>query len=656
MLAAGSGGDSLQDEDDTLSLDNDEEMMLMRTKEAMGNTTPSLPPDDHEEEEPESFIMPPAKTGVDDSFESYIFDSDGDDDFQTRGKNHVIPVINSSPTKKTKADFSDNNTDPTTSPQSPSERSSTSSGSLVKGDSPPPQSADGHEDRLLGRSSSFGLYVSPPSSSDFESSPREADTKGMPQSAFGQYDLHGQRRHSFPVIQEPPDGIFTSPSGQSALPYTRQSAPPPTIPDGRMPIVLETPKYQQPSESSKTTEKRSFSSTGFLCGMGKPIFCIVIFYLLFMTGSFIYFVTQYVQIPSLREQVEQLSAEVDRLEQQVDELEALIVELNGTVTDLSLEIDELKVENDNLETQNAILEEANETFDDRLAELQDQNDVLQGTVNNLTLANEQLKERAFKLELLNSNLANQTLALNTTNIELTARVENLTAVNDGLEEANAALTNQTDELQTTLNELVLEFNAAYKTVVELQDETAMLQEENNRLDNLTESLGTILSFLEETNQNANVTVEQLAGQLEEQITNNRVLVLENLQNTLTQRTQTWNCDYINAFSGASFVQDYTVPIESGSYDAVMDYVESRVLNDLCLDRADFELYLSINFMPNGDGLTSNELISGVSMYSTAALDHYFPDSGEAGVTPEEWAEAEYDCANIPPERQYRSMI
>jgi hypothetical protein len=319
-------------------------------------------------------------------------------------------------------------------------------------------------------------------------------------------------------------------------------------------------------------------------------------------------------------------------------------------------VDSLKVENDQLEAQNAILEEANETFDDQLAGLEGQVETLQSTVSNLTLANEGLKEQVFKLELANSELSNLTASLNATNMELEARIENLTAVNDGLVESNEALTNQTAELQTTLNELILEFDAAYETVVELQDEVGSLQEENNRLGNLTESLGTILSFLEETNQDANLTVDQLTDQLEQQITNNRVLVLENLQNTMIQRTQTWNCDYINTFSGASFVQDYNVPIESGSYDSVLDYVESRVLTNLCLDRADFELYLSINFMPNGDGLTSSELISGVSMYSSDALNHYFPDSGEAGVTPEEWAEAAYDCANLPPERQYQSMI
>jgi hypothetical protein len=202
----------------------------------------------------------------------------------------------------------------------------------------------------------------------------------------------------------------------------------------------------------------------------------------------------------------------------------------------------------------------------------------------------------------------------------------------------------------------LEFDAAYETVVELQDEIAILREENDRLTNLTSSLGTILSFLEETNQDADVTVDQLAGQLQEQITNSRRLVMENLQNTLIQRTQTWNCDYVNAFSGSSFAQDFSVPIPSGSYDAVMDYVETRVLQDLCLDRSDFELYLSVNFMPNGDGLTSNELISGVSMYTIDALDHYFPDSGEDGVTEEEWAEAEYDCSNLSTDRQYRSTI
>ena len=50
------------------------------------------------------------------------------------------------------------------------------------------------------------------------------------------------------------------------------------------------------------------------------------------------------------------------------------------------------------------------------------------------------------------------------------QVENLTAVNEELVQSNEALTNQTNELQTSLGELVGEFNQAYETVVELQDE------------------------------------------------------------------------------------------------------------------------------------------------------------------------------------------
>jgi len=636
MLAV-SNDDSLALHDEIPVLDPDEEMMMMHEQEATGNITPpSLQQED--EDEPANFVKPkPTGTNgdaVDDSFESYIFDSDGDDDFQTRGRNHVIPVINSSPTKKKRGD-TDNVTDPSTSPQSP------------------PSECHVMPQGLFERKEYGDMYVSPPSSSDYGPSPRGP----APQSAFSPKQ-NGQQhqplpnfRHTAPVIQTTASNAIM-PSAQSA---------PLTIPDGKSPIVLDTPQgYRNPPSRANAEQSTRGSSSintsrhikAFMWGMSKPVFCALAFYLLFMTGSFAYFVSQYVQIPDLRDQVDQLTAEVDRLEAQVNELESLISELNVTVDELSTEVSELQVENDKLETQNAILADANDTFGNKTAVLQEQVDILQSTISNLTLANEFLSEEALNLKLLNDELTNLTESLRENATALAERAENLTAVNDDLVDANEVLTNQTDALQANLGELVLEFDAAYETVVELQDEVAVLEDENNRLGNLTESLGTILTFLEETNQNADVTVEQLASQLEEQITNSRRLVLENLQNTLAQRTQSWNCDYINAFAGTSFAEDYSIRIPSGNYDSVIDYVENRVLTDLCLDRSDFELYLSVNFMPNGDGLTSNELISGVSMYTSGALNYYFPDANEAGVTPEEWAEAFYACANLPANRQY----
>lgn len=681
MLAVGSGLDSIHDEEDVL--DPHEEMMMMHANEAVGNNTTPPPPPVQDEEVGHTAFEPPSNTTnnpVDDSFESYIFDSDGDDDFQARGRNHVIPVINSSPTKKKRSSpdgtTPDSNlTDPMSSITSPASSNDASKNiSSPTNDDSPPKSPG----RLFGRKSQqAGMYISPPSSSEFETSPT-SEAMPPPQSAFSSPSNQRNEglphfRYSSPVIQTPP--AMQPPPRRSSAPvaYTRQNSappsyngqqegPPPTIPDGRTPIILDTPQgYQQPSASKTKVEQHASSpregfDSGFIFGMPKCRFFVLSFYLVFITAAFAYFVSQYAQVASLKDQVKKLGAEVDRLEMQVDELELLIADLNATVYDLSREVTDLQVENDKLETQNAILAEANDAFGNQTAELQEQIDILQSTVSNLTLANEALKEEATNLALLNEELANMTVALNETNAELTAQVDNLTAVNEELVESNEALTNQTQELQATLGELVLEFDEAYETVVELQDEAAILREENDRLSNLTENLATILSFLEETNQDADLTVDQLASQLEEQITNNRRLVLENLQNTLTQRTQTWNCDYVSAFSGSDFAADANIAIPSGSYDSVMDYVETRVLTDLCLDRSDFELYLSVNFMPNGDGLTSSELVSGVSMYTSDALDHYFPDSGEGGVTPEEWAEASYDCSNLPGELKYTSSI
>jgi hypothetical protein len=74
-------------------------------------------------------------------------------------------------------------------------------------------------------------------------------------------------------------------------------------------------------------------------------------------------------------------------------------------------------------------------------------------------------------------------------------------------------------------------------------------------------------------------------------------------------------------------------------------VDQRVLSELCLDVSDFELYLN-EANANSDGITSFGLIRGVLLYTTQALDYYFPEKDETGLTLAGWSQASFTCDNL----------
>jgi uncharacterized phage infection (PIP) family protein YhgE len=365
--------------------------------------------------------------------------------------------------------------------------------------------------------------------------------------------------------------------------------------------------------------------------MSRPVFLILIFYLLFVTVAFAYFVAQYLERSSLSEEVEGLEAQVARLQR-------------------------MCVVNDELKQNNSLLEAESKSLSGLVGGLKNETAFLEAQVDNLIVEIETCKEAVIELQQVNASDVKSSRSLNQTNAELVDLVQTLNATNTELEESNKALTNQTNLLQDQLSTLLKDFNEVSATALESQDEVTRLEEEKSQWEALTQSRGTIDSFLDETSHGVVLTYPQLMDQLEEQIINDRRLVLGQLQNTLLQRTQLWSCDFRNAFSGATFVQSFNEPIGSANYESVMTYVRNRVLTDLCADRNDVENYLTINYAQNGViplvEITSNQLIEGVSNYSREVLNYYFPTGEETGLTPQDWADALYTCDNLPPEKQF----
>jgi uncharacterized protein YlxW (UPF0749 family) len=369
--------------------------------------------------------------------------------------------------------------------------------------------------------------------------------------------------------------------------------------------------------------KNVASNKSLIFGLSKPVFGLVAFLVLGAGGTFAYAISQWFRIPGLQNQIEELTIEVDRLES---------------------EVDRLTVQNDRLES-------LNDRLNSSLIEFEFLND---------------------KLNASNVVFASLNIELNTTALELGARVEELQAQNDQFASLNSQLNTEVDRLENTNQQLLITSESLSEETSQLADSNEQLNEtignlevtldgfelENNRLKELNTNLATVASFLNETASGLNATFDTLATFLADQITINRVLVLETLQNTYQQRLTSWDCDFKDAFRDRDFVNDGIIPVGADDYPAVVAYVDEQLLTELCLDQADFEQYLDSvvvqsNVVPPVS-TSVNQLISGVQTYTNLAIDYYFPDNGDepGGLTEENWSEASFSCDNLAVELRF----
>lgn len=325
-------------------------------------------------------------------------------------------------------------------------------------------------------------------------------------------------------------------------------------------------------------------------------------------------------IPALNEEIERLemqvnllSNEITRLGDENDRYAALNVQLNNTVGELS---------NLTVSLNSSVVE-------------------LESVSDSLNETNQVLIEEVDELSSQNDNYADLNSNLNSTALYLTAEVESLKITLVNLVSENDALSNTTMALESIrdhLNNLTSEQN---ETLAELQATLDSFTEENDRLQDLNTDLVTILGFLNETSLGIDTSLFQITDMLSDQIAASEVLVLENLENTMRQRIGNWDCDYRDVFREQSFGVVFTSPITERS--RVLDYVDGRVLSELCLSRDDFDSYLTFQF---SEGLTSYRLFRGVVEYTAKALDFYFPEEDEIGLSATDWSDAAYSCKNL----------
>jgi predicted nucleic acid-binding Zn-ribbon protein len=341
------------------------------------------------------------------------------------------------------------------------------------------------------------------------------------------------------------------------------------------------------------------------------------------------FLEKEVECPFTEEDLKGLQSEIDRLEDLNGELSNQLDEYENLTDRLNASVEELKRQNVILSENNDVYENLNNQLNDTIAELKGQNEFLEGQVD--------------KFEELNKGLNATVDRLEGEVDRLEGEVTDLTEQNDRLEELVGSLSDETDKL-SELTDLLQD------NVGKLENKISELETENDRLEKNIDDLETVASFLDEVAGNIDQTYEQVSVFLAEQIKTNRFLVTESLENTFHQRVANWDCALRDQYALEPFANDDNIAIPENRITGVLEYVDERVLSDLCLDKGDFNSFLEDEYTLND--VTIARLVTAVQKYTWDALDYYFPEEGETGLSDEDWADAKYDCGNLAVDQKY----
>ena len=230
---------------------------------------------------------------------------------------------------------------------------------------------------------------------------------------------------------------------------------------------------------------------------------------------------------------------------------------------------------------------------------------------------------------------------------------NLTYTNQTVQNLKKQL-NTTEVLLTVLQRDIVKFENLKANLTEKVDnftiQVEVLNNENERLQNTTNNLRNIVSFLNETNLGFERTLSSVSDFLGQQISGYRVERMSNLNLLYRQIVTRWDCDLISRFRLRDFTKNITQPIGPADITDVMDHVDEQVLTELCINRTDFEHSLQTSILeppkPLSD-MSITELETGVAIYTTKVLDYYFPDAGETGgLTESDWSAAQFDCSKL----------
>lgn len=325
----------------------------------------------------------------------------------------------------------------------------------------------------------------------------------------------------------------------------------------------------------------------------------------------------------LADQISTLNSTLGTYKDLLDSQGDLNGELNQTTTFLEDEIDRLVASNEEYKRLNQDLNNTIGELSNQNTELANQNKILEG---------------------LNNDLNNTIDRLDDSIVDLSSEIDRLTTQNGQLSNEVGRLENATSDLEVVRKNLEDNVTALVEEVDQFSSKVDELQKYNDDLEN-------IVSFVNETSAFLDENMDSVTEYLSEQIVAYRSVATETLQNTFIQRAALWDCSYRDHFGDDAFSRNDKLPIPNARFDEVMNYVDDRVLQELCLDLDDFEKFLEVEF--DDPVYTTNHVVSGIASYTYLAFSHYFPDSPQdRGVTEADWALAGYNCERLPGDKQF----
>jgi len=400
-----------------------------------------------------------------------------------------------------------------------------------------------------------------------------------------------------------------------------------TSPSGTFDSV-DTPQTSKVAIEHHVKSSSNARSAGLLLGMTNPAIAIAGLLFLGVGGAAAF---GWFQIPGLNTQIKELEEQVNLL--------------NNEINRLSSEVDRLGDENDRFQSLNDQLNATVEDFEVITDDLNSTVLELEDVASGLNTTNQELEIQVEDLSSENANYAKLNRELNTTASQLALEVNYFEGALRELIVENGILSNLTLTLEgvtAQLGNLTLEQNETLELLQNTLDEFVV---ENDRLEALNNNLVNVVTFLNDTSLGLDNSLQQITGYLAEQIEANQVILLENIENSYRQKASNWDCDYRDFFREESFGIDFNEPITN--LDDVLLYVNGRVLSEICLDVEDFEAFLANRFQ---DVINSHRFIRAVQEYTTAAIDYYFPEAGEVGLSAADWGDASFRCKDVAPYR------
>lgn len=270
-----------------------------------------------------------------------------------------------------------------------------------------------------------------------------------------------------------------------------------------------------------------------------------------------------------------------------------------------------------------------------LVEFKDQNEILRDE-------NDRYQEYTNTLNETVQSLVVELADVGESEKRLTEAIDEYEVAAANLELEILSLTNQTGDLNDTVNELHVA--------------VSIFEEENDKIRELNEDLGKIVGFLQVEADSVQKSYAELAEQLADTILRKEILAEVGLKERMRSELAGWECGFLTAFGNQDFSKNQEISIGYSNYDFVMSYISDRLLSDLCIVRANLEVYLRNEVITSGSYLwdiNMKDLAFGINMYASDVLDHYFPSENDInGLENVVWNIADYDCRNLDLDDRY----